>query len=57
MTSGSAIMEYGDYTNSQADRAQWHTVTLTNEFNNPVVVMGPPSFNGGDPSVLLVKNV
>jgi hypothetical protein len=53
----SAIMEYGDHTTSQGSRADWHTVSLTNKFNNPIVVMGPPSFAGSHPSVILVKNV
>lgn len=50
-------MEYGDKTTSQGARSDWHTVALNNKFNNPIVVMGPPSFRGGDPSVILVKNV
>jgi hypothetical protein len=37
----------------------WKTVELTGirEFQNPVVIVGPPTRNGGDPCVVRVRNV
>jgi hypothetical protein len=37
----------------------WKTVKLTGirEFQNPVVIVGPPTRNGGDPCVVRVRNV
>jgi hypothetical protein len=35
----------------------WKTVNLQKTFNNPVVIMGALSYNGGHPSTLRVRNV
>lgn len=35
----------------------WVRVPITNTFTNPIVVAGPPSFNGADPCVVRVRNV
>ncbi len=35
----------------------WHKVDITGVFNDPVVVMGPLSFNGPHPVTIRVKNV
>ena len=35
----------------------WKTVVLKRNFANPVVILGPPTRNGGDPSVMRVRNV
>lgn len=35
----------------------WAHVTLPIAFDNPVVIAGPASFNGGDPLVVRVRNV
>jgi len=35
----------------------WTTVNLSGFAENPVVIMGPPSFVGADPSVARIKNV
>ncbi|MDF1824049.1 MAG: DUF1800 family protein [Verrucomicrobiales bacterium] len=35
----------------------WETVDLSQTYSNPVVVLGPPSMNGGDKSTVRVRNV
>ncbi len=35
----------------------WKTVILKQSFANPVVILGPPTRNGSDPSVMRVRNV
>lgn len=36
---------------------QWTRITLQETYTNPVVIAGPPSFNGPDPSTVRVRNV
>ena len=36
---------------------KWIRVPLTSTFENPIVVAGPPSYNGGDPCVIRLRNV
>ena len=36
---------------------EWHTVTLQKEFLNPVVIVGPPTENGGDPCIVRIRNI
>ena len=52
-----AKIEVGSLVEAQTDSATWYTVNLQNTYTNPVVVLGPVSQNGGDPSVLRVRNV
>ncbi len=57
-----AVMEVGLVTVAQTIKNQWHTVTLKNVFKNPVVVMGPVSFNDPllgeqSPCVARVRNI
>jgi len=54
---GDTIVEYGDVTVDQKNRAQWHEVKIQGVFNKPIVIMGTPSFNGGHPLTLRVKDV
>ncbi len=35
----------------------WELVNLNNSYQNPVVIMGPPTYNGSDPGVIRVGNV
>ncbi|MEO0795279.1 MAG: arylsulfatase [Verrucomicrobiota bacterium] len=35
----------------------WKSVSLQGSFTNPVIIMGPPSFNGADPSTVRVRNI
>ena len=35
---------------------EWHTVELTKNFTDPVVIVGPPTFNGSHPVVVRVRN-
>jgi len=36
---------------------EWHTVLIPAEVSNPVVIVGPPSYNGSDPGVVRLQNV
>jgi len=50
-------MYYETHVNTnQSDGTQWHTEHFDDEYENPVVVMGPVSHNGSDPSTVRVKN-
>lgn len=51
------IIETGEITVDQQSEDQWHRVDLINTFANPVVVMGPPSYNGSEPTTIRVRNV
>ncbi|QEQ98116.1 M12 family metallo-peptidase [Neptunomonas concharum] len=35
----------------------WKTIDFPSQFAQPVVIAGPPSFNGSDPGVVRIKNV
>jgi hypothetical protein len=48
---------FGSHTIDQPNRDIWHTVSVNGTFNNPVVVMGPLSSNGGHPAVIRVRDV
>ncbi len=50
--------EAATLTISQPNRITWHQVEFEAPFNqNPIVIMGPLSFNGRDPSTLRIRNV
>jgi|GEM_PF-3025439 len=51
------IGEVGKLTNDQISSSEWTTVTLTNTYTNPVVIMSPLSYNGNQPATLRVKDV
>ena len=36
---------------------EWHTLEFLNQFRNPVVIMQPLSYFGGDPAMIRVRNV
>ena len=36
---------------------QWKKINLTKTFQNPVVIVGPPTFNGPQPCIIRLKNV
>lgn len=43
---------------AQTSRSQWHTVVFSSPFSAPpVVLMGPPTYNGSPPLTVLVKDV
>jgi hypothetical protein len=46
----------GHVNTDQADGTEWQTVNFDDEYENPVVVMGPVSYNGSDPSTVRIKN-
>jgi hypothetical protein len=51
------VAEAGTVTTAQSGPGQWHSVTLLHSFAQPVVVLGPFSYNGGHPSTVRVRNV
>lgn len=51
------IGEAGSVTFTQSDSNTWFTVNLNNSYTNAVVVMGPVSIEGGNPSTVRVRNV
>lgn len=52
----SKIGEVGYKTIRQDNAKQWHTVNLQQTYIDPVVVMGPASYNGDQPLTIRVKN-
>lgn len=54
---GNDIGESGSVSIDQTDGNQWRTINLQGSYTNPVVVMGPITFNGPDPTVMRVRNV
>ncbi len=56
-TSSNTIGEVGELTFDQADATQWRTLNLAGTYTNPVVIMGPPSFNGAQSTTVRVRNV
>lgn len=55
--SASASFAFGTATRSQADAATFYSQNISGAPSNPVVLMGPPSFNGAQASVVRVRNV
>jgi hypothetical protein len=55
--SGSLNGEVGRVAVNQTDGAQWHSVNLINTYNDPVVIMQPSSYNGGDASTIRLRHV
>ncbi len=52
------IGETGTITiDEQSDSDEWHKVEFTNTFVNPIVMVGPPSFTGPQPTTVRVRNV
>jgi len=51
------IMETGSVEVRQRNARQWHNVRFTKRFKDPVVVMGPVSFNGRQPAHARVRRV
>jgi len=56
-TPGDAIYEFQKISISQSSSSEWHTVDFSHTYNNPIVVMGPPSYNNSDPTTIRVKDV
>ncbi len=51
------IAEVGVAQVSQPNGNAWTTIELTHEYINPVVVVGPPSSNGGQPTTIRTRNI
>ncbi len=49
--------EAGQLELGQPDRDSWQSVDLAQSYTNPLVFLGPPSTNGGQPTTLRVRNV
>ncbi|MEM7332511.1 MAG: putative Ig domain-containing protein [Chloroflexota bacterium] len=49
--------EAGTVVIDQADANTWHTVNLQYSYTNPIVVMGPASYDDADPLTIRVNNV
>ena len=54
---GRAIGEAGVVTVTQADQSAWTSVSFERLFSAPVVVAGPPSYNGPEPTTIRTRNV
>lgn len=52
-TQGNAIGEYGSLTLND----QWQTIALDDTYNNPVVIVSDPTFNGPDAAAIRLQNV
>ena len=50
------IGEAGSVTVQQSNASEWHTIQTNHSFENPVVVMGPLSFNNSAPATVRVRN-
>lgn len=55
--SGDPVGQAGTLTVTQADAGQWHSVRFAHALDDPSVVMGPLSFNGGHAATLRVRDV
>lgn len=53
----SGHMEVGTIDVGQDSSRQWHSIDFTHQIADARVVMGPLSFNGGDPAMVRVRNV
>jgi subtilisin family serine protease len=51
------IGETGSVSVDQPDGTTWRTATLEQSYDDPVVVMNPPSYNGGQPCHIRLRNV
>ncbi len=51
------VMETGSVEVRQRNARQWHSVRFSKRFKDPVVIMGPASFRGGDPAHARVRRV
>ncbi len=56
---GNTIGEYGTITdlNQDSNEDNWKTVSLANDYTDPVVVALPLSYNDSDPGVVRIRNV
>ncbi len=53
----SVPFEAGKITIQQPNRTTWVVVDLVNSFIQPIVVVSPPTFDGGQPTTVRVRNV
>ena len=50
-------IETGRVSVAQTDKYQWHTVEFSHNYTDPIVVMGPPSYEDTDPTTVRVKDI
>lgn len=53
----SSIGETGVLIGNSANKNDWHTVSLQRNYDDPIVIVGPPSKNNGAPTVVRVRQV
>ncbi len=51
------IGEVGKLSIRQATRNRWHSLDFIHQFQDPVVIMQPLSYNSGDPATIRIRNV
>jgi len=51
------FFEIGKVSVNQTSSSQWHTVKFSHTYEDPIVIMGPPSYSGTHPSTIRVKDV
>ena len=56
ITVNSTSSTLGEYGTLDLDH-NWKTVSFNNSYTNPVVIVSDPSFNGGDPGNIRIRNV
>ena len=54
---GNTQGEVGNVSARQSSRNEWHRVNFTHSYQEPVVVMGPLSYQGNQPTTVRVRNV
>jgi hypothetical protein len=54
---GDTVIWFGEMTVNQPDVDTWHAIDIPGLYNDPVVIMGPLSLNGGHPTTVRVRNV
>ena len=47
----------GEYGSLNTLNHNWQTIALDNSYTNPVVIVSDPTFNGGDPAAIRLRNV
>lgn len=56
-TNGSVIGEAGKVSSDQVDGSVWHSVSLNNQYAEPVVIMQPLMYADGSPAHVRIRNV
>ena len=57
VTSANIISEKGSFDIEQVDRSTWHKVSMTKNYQDPVIIFSPLTTDGSQPAHIRVKNV